>query len=78
MKDLKKIVSEASEKELTRKQFLGVVGAGLVGAVSAFGVMQELSTPDLANRDTGAFGELEYGHSGKPKEDKPKKKGLFG
>lgn len=81
MKDLKQIVSEASEKELTRKQFFGVIGAGLIGVTGALGVFQEFSTPDLANSNTGAFGEREYGHTkdlerkNKPK-DKPK--GIFG
>ena len=81
MKDLKQIVSDASDKELTRKQFLGVIGAGLVGVTGALGMLQDMSTPDLASSDTGAFGEREYGHSKdleKDNQPEKKRKGLFG
>jgi hypothetical protein len=70
--DLKKLVAELSQKEITRKQFLAIVAGSLLGVGGLFRVLQSASTPDLANSDRGVFGEREYGNTS---GEKPKQKG---
>lgn len=62
MSDLRQLVRELSERQMTRKQFLALVGGSFLGMVGFFRFLQESSTPDLATSDHGVFGEKEYGH----------------
>jgi hypothetical protein len=62
MSDLRKLIGELSDREMTRKLFLALVGGGFLGMIGIFRFLQEASTPDLANSDRGVFGEKEYGH----------------
>ncbi|HEU4913835.1 MAG TPA: hypothetical protein VFT16_00305 [Candidatus Saccharimonadales bacterium] len=64
MADLKQLLSELSKKEVTRKQFLFILGGSFLGVASFFRILQSVSTPDLATSDKGVFGEKEYGHTG--------------
>lgn len=62
MRDLKQLIAELSKKEVTRKQFLGIVAGSFVGIAGFFHLLQSSSTPNLAESDKGVFGEREYGH----------------
>lgn len=63
MSDLRQLVTELSDRKMTRKQFLGLVGGSFLGMMGFFRFLQEVSTPDdLATSDRGVFGEKEYGH----------------
>lgn len=65
MGNLKKTITDVSNTELTRKQFLGLVGASLLGMMGTFHAVQTLSTPndDLATSHDQVFGEREYGYT---------------
>lgn len=71
MTDLKQLIAELSKKQVTRKQFLAILGGSFLGIAGFFRAMQSVSTPDLATSDRGVFGEKEYGHTDRPKEHKP-------
>lgn len=64
MSDLRQLVIELSDRKMTRKQFLALVGGSFLGMMGFFRFLQEVSTPDdnLATSDRGVFGEKEYGH----------------
>lgn len=64
MSDLRQLVKELSDRKMTRKQFLALVGGSFLGMMGIFRFLQEVSTPDndLATSDRGVFGEKEYGH----------------
>ena len=64
MTDLKQLLRELSQKEVTRKQFLLILGGSFFGVASFFRILQSVNTPELANSDRGVFGEKEYGHTG--------------
>lgn len=79
MSDLKKLVSELSQREMTRKQFLLLVGGSLVGMLGIFRFFQAINMPgaeSLATSDRGVFGEREYGHI--PKKVKHFDEDVFG
>lgn len=65
MSDLRQLISELSDRKMTRKQFLTLVGGSFLGMMGIFRFLQEVSTPDddLATSDRGVFGEKEYGHT---------------
>jgi predicted acyltransferase len=63
MKDLSQLIAELSARQLSRKQFLVLVGGSFLGMIGVFRVLQAMNTPDLANSDRGVFGEKEYGHT---------------
>jgi hypothetical protein len=65
MSDFKQGLTILSKKELSRKQFLEVVGGSFLGMVGVFRILQALDTPepDLATSDKEVFGEREYGHT---------------
>jgi hypothetical protein len=69
MSDLKELIRELSDREMTRKQFLALVGGSFLGTIGIFRLLQSISTPadDLAHGDRGVFGEREYGHPEAPK-----------
>jgi len=62
MKDLSQLIAELSARQLSRKQFLVLVGGSFLGMIGVFRVLQAMNTPDLAHSDKGVFGEKEYGH----------------
>jgi hypothetical protein len=63
MSDLRQLVAELSDRKMTRKQFLALVGGSFLGMMGFFRFLQEVSTPDdLSTSDRGVFGEKEYGH----------------
>lgn len=63
MSDLRQIISELSTRQMTRKQFLGVVGGSILGMVGVFRFLQAVNTPPTTNNSRGFFGEKEYGHT---------------
>ncbi len=65
MSDLKQLIRELSDRQMTRKQFLTLVGGSFLGTIGLFRFLQAVNTPeptDLAHTDRGVFGEREYGH----------------
>lgn len=62
MSDLRQLITELSNREMTRKQFLTLVGGSFLGMMGFFRFMQSISTPGLADSNLGVFGEKEYGH----------------
>lgn len=78
MRELKDVADMLAKKELSRKQFLSMVGGSFVGMISGFQVLQALNTPNsnddnLATSNRQVFGEREYGHPGPEKIEKAKK-----
>lgn len=80
MSDLKKLVAELSQKEITRKQFLAIMASSVFGVGGLFRVLQSANTPDLASSDRGVFGEREYGNTndGKPGQKGYNSEDVFG
>ncbi len=73
MSDLRRLISELSKREMTRKQFLALVSGSFLGLMSLFRFLQTVNTPDdLATSDRGVFGEKEYGHTEQPPGEKSK------
>jgi hypothetical protein len=65
MSDLQELIRELSDRKMTRKQFLTLIGGSLLGTISIFRLLQSINTPegaDLAHSHRGVFGEHEYGH----------------
>jgi hypothetical protein len=78
MRELKDVADMLAKKELSRKQFLSMVGGSFLGMISGFQVLQSLNTPnnkddDLATSNRQVFGEREYGHPGPEEIDRAKK-----
>lgn len=78
MRELKDVADMLAKKELSRKQFLSMVGGSFVGMISGFQVLQSINTPinkddDLATSNRQVFGEREYGHPGPEKINQAKK-----
>lgn len=65
MKDLTQLIAQLSERQLSRKQFLTVVGGSFLGILGIFRVLQALNTPNLAQGSPVVYGEGEYGYTGK-------------
>jgi hypothetical protein len=67
MRELREVVDVLAKKELTRKQFLTLVGGSFAGMIGGFQLLQLLNTPanrddNLATSNKEVFGEREYGH----------------
>lgn len=64
MSDLRHIIVVLSKKEISRKQFLELVGGSFLGMIGVFRILQALDTPapNLAKSHKEVFGEREYGH----------------
>lgn len=76
MRDLKQLIAELSEKQVTRGQFLGMVAGSFLGVGGFLRYIQDISTPpavtnDLASSDFGVFGEREYGYPVDAEEPTP-------
>lgn len=61
MIDLEQLAAKLAKREITRREFLILTGGSFLGMISAFRILQNLNTPDLAKSDKGLFGEGEYG-----------------
>jgi hypothetical protein len=67
MRELREVVDALTEKEMSRKQFLALVGGSFAGMIGGFQLLQMLNTPanrddNLATSNKEVFGEREYGH----------------
>lgn len=67
MRGLKEVADELAKKEMSRKQFLALVGGSFAGMIGGFQLLQLLNTPanrddNLATSNKEVFGEREYGH----------------
>lgn len=67
MRELREVVDTLAEKEMSRKQFLALVGGSFAGMIGGFQLLQMLNTPanrddSLATSNKEVFGEREYGH----------------
>jgi hypothetical protein len=67
MRELREVVDALAEKEMSRKQFLALVGGSFAGMIGGFQLLQMLNTPanrddNLATSNREVFGEREYGH----------------
>lgn len=67
MRELREVVDELAKKEMSRKQFLALVGGSFAGMIGGFQLLQLLNTPasrddNLATSNKEVFGEREYGH----------------
>ena len=67
MRELRDVVDELAKKEMSRKQFLALVGGSFAGMIGGFQLLQLLNTPasrddSLATSNKEVFGEREYGH----------------
>lgn len=67
MRELREVVDILAEKEMSRKQFLALVGGSFAGMIGGFQLLQMLNTPanrddNLATSNKEVFGEREYGH----------------
>jgi hypothetical protein len=63
--DLREVIDKLSKRELSRKQFIAMVGGSFLGMLGVFRIMQALNTPaeaNLAKSHREVFGEREYGH----------------
>ena len=75
MRELRDVVDALAEKEMSRKQFLALVGGSFAGMIGGFQLLQLLNTPanrddSLATSNKQVFGEREYGH---PEPDQVKR-----
>lgn len=64
MSDLKELIHELSHRQMTRKQFLALVGGSFLGILGVFRLLELVNMPkdNLAHSDKAVFGEGEYGH----------------
>jgi hypothetical protein len=62
MSDLKGLIRELSQREMTRKQFIVLVGGSFLGMFGFFRLLQQISTPGFRGGDPNAFGAKDYGH----------------
>ncbi len=62
MDNLSKMISDLSRKNVTRKQFLAIMGGGFLSMFGVFRYLQAINLPDTDVVDNkGAFGASDYG-----------------
>jgi len=65
MRDLRQVISDLSQKKVTRKEFLIGVGGSFLGMLGIFRLFEVMNLPEGDDSDPAeqelAFGEKEYG-----------------